>query len=193
MKQWKLWLIPLAIVLVVFLVKTIGVNGSAEIQVPVDTAQSVFAQEVQSMDREKALIMNGSAAPFEKAVVTARVAGIVKTILVENGQKMQAGQALVILENDPYQTAVQVNEALLAKAETQLDVTQANLERVEILYAGGAVSDKDYQDLTAALDIAKADVKTASAALANARRDLQNTTITAPITGMVVNCNYRYR
>ncbi len=189
MNKWKLWLIPLAIVLVVVLIKTIGMNSSSETVLNADITQSVLVEEVQQMDQDKALVMNGTAAPYEKAMVTARAAGIVQSLLVENGQEVQAGQALAVLESDAYQTAVQINQAVLSQAETKLSVTRADQERMQTLYNNGAISEKDYQDITAALKIAEADYANASAALTNSQRDLKNTTITAPISGIAANRN----
>ncbi len=190
MNKWKLlWLIPLLIVVVVVFGKSLNLNSPSETTLTTDVSQTVLAEEAQQMDREKVLLMNGTIAPYEKALVTARVAGIVQNISVENGKTIQAGQTLAVLESDAYQNAVELNQAVLSKAETQLSITRSDHERVQVLYDHGAVSEKEFQDLTAALKIAEADYAAASAALTNSQRDLQHTIITAPISGIAVNRN----
>ncbi|KUG04956.1 cobalt/zinc/cadmium efflux rnd transporter, membrane fusion protein, czcb family [hydrocarbon metagenome] len=190
MNRWKLlWLLPLAMVAAVVIMKSMGMNSPSETILTADVTQTVLVEEAQEIDQEKVLIMNGTVAPYEKAQVTARVAGIVQSILVENGQEVRSGQALAVLESGAYQTVVEINQAVLSQAETKLSITRADHERTEVLYNSGAVSEKDFQDLSAALNIAEADYIKASAALANSKRDLENTTITAPISGIAVNRN----
>lgn len=170
-----------------------------------------------------------------KAVVTPitpQVAGTITEVLVENGQIVEAGDVLLRIDPRPYQIAKQRAEAQLAsatqsvgassaqvsgaqarvtRAQSNLETTRLQAERVFALEKKGLVAvakaDDARGDLTEAqaeLENAQADlarakeqlgsegtdnpqIQQALAALAEAELDLEWTQLTAPARGVVSN------
>jgi len=92
-------------------------------------------------------------------------------VLVSAGQAVQAGQALIELDQAPFQAALQSAEATLSAAE------KAN-ERQQRLAGEGIVPRKD-------AELAAADVAKARADAAAARRMAQLAVLRSPIAGVV--------
>lgn len=149
--------------------------------------QTVEVKEVASASLEDRLSLSGSLESANKAVISPKVAGRVARILVENGNQVQSGQPLVLLDNQAYQNQLAAAQATLKKAEANLEATRTNHQRIKQMYQGGVVSQKDFDDIEAGLKAAEADASSAAAAASIASEDLANTTITSPIPGMVAN------
>ncbi len=63
---------------------------------------------------------------------------------------------------------------------------ERDFERFKSLHADGIAADADFNKAQYALDVARANVKSAHASLARARRNLGYATITAPVSGTVI-------
>jgi membrane fusion protein (multidrug efflux system) len=107
----------------------------------------------------------------EEANVVAKVSGVVKEILVEEGSKVKAGQALAKLDDE--KLAVQ-----LAQAEATLRKLENDFHRNEELFKKNLVSAEVHQR-------AKAEYQAQKAAYDLARLELDYASIRAPISGVV--------
>lgn len=186
-KKWKLWLLALVLVLALggFIINRIqGQTGAESVNAGV---QAVTTAAVKNEIRQDLLEVTGTVDAVEKTLVTARIAGVVEGLPVDNGARVQAGQLLAQIDAQPYQSLVTVNEAALSKAQTQLRNTRASYERLRQLHEAGAVSEQDFDNIQAALEVAEADVAAAAAALSNAERDLGNARVSSPIGGLIAN------
>lgn len=101
--------------------------------------------------------------------VRARVGGILEKRLYEEGEKVEAGAPLFLIDPSSYEIA-------LADAEARADQAAREKNRLAKLIAANAVSEKAYDDALSAHDVAQA-------ALQRARLDLSWTTVTAPVAG----------
>lgn len=136
----------------------------------------------------------------EPAVLSARVGGYVRSLLVADYQKVKAGDIIAEIESDDYAVRVQAAEASLAKAQAVLDnlsneeaqqgaaieqaeaslhasearliQSQQDFDRKSRLVTSGTVSGKSFDDAKAELASAKASREAAVAALTFARRQL---------------------
>lgn len=185
--KWKLWLIPLAVILALGIFKGGKIWGKDEAPPPDPVVQTVLAKEVVKVKIENSLSFTGSVEAVDEAVISAKVSGRVSQVAVENGAAVGAGQSLVSLENQEYSNGLAISQAALKKAEANLSAVRANYERFKELYQGGAVSKKEFDDLETALRVAEADAASAAAALANAEESLRNTTVSSPLSGVVAN------
>ena len=113
----------------------------------------------------------GRVSAFLVAEVRPQVSGIIQKRLFEEGGDVKAGDIL-------YQIDPALYEAVLARAEANLAAIQSRAGRYKELVAVKAVSQQDYDDITAALKQAEAEVK-------SARINLAYTSITAPISGRI--------
>jgi len=119
------------------------------------------------------------------AQVRARVTGVVKKRLFEEGSIVKAGQSLFQVDDSAYRAALDSAVATQAKAEAGLAQAQALLERNRPLAEARAISQQDWVATQAAQKQAVADVAAAKAAVAQARLNVEYAKVEAPITGRI--------
>ena len=107
--------------------------------------------------------LDGLIQPVKQSTISAQAAGRVATLLVKAGDKVQAGQLLLSIDDREAQTGVQRSQAQVAQAQAELRNAQANFDRTRNLQAKGFVS-------SAALDTADSQLKSALAGRDQARR-----------------------
>jgi multidrug efflux system membrane fusion protein len=143
----------------------------------------VVVAKVRTMDVPYTIEANGVVMPMQAANVAAQVAGLIRRVAFQEGQDVTKGQVLFEIDPRPYQAAYQQALAALARDRA----TAANAERDYQRYASLAQQDyvtKEQADqMRAAAEAGRATVSADEAAVANARFNLDNTTIRAPISG----------
>ncbi len=130
---------------------------------------------------------NGAVAPMQTANVSSQVNGIITRVNFQEGQDVQKGQVLFQIDSRPYEAAY--NQA---KANLLRDSASATYAAIEAMRYDSLVR-KDYvtkeqagqEEMTAAA--AAATVQSDAALLANAKFNLDNTTVRAPISGRTGN------
>ena len=127
----------------------------------------------------------GRTSAYLIAEVRPQVGGIVQKRLFTEGADVKAGEVLYQIDPATYQAAYSSAKALLARAEANLIPARLKTGRYEELVKINAVSQQDYDDATAALKLAEADVESGKAALETARINLAYTSVTAPISGRI--------
>ena len=125
--------------------------------------------------------------------VAARRGGIVREVLVQEGDRVAAGQVLARQEDDEARLAVQSAQAQLAQAQSQLaniqvDISTAQREynRLERLVATNFVAAQRTDQARARLGSQQAAIQTARAQAAQAAYNLELTIIRAPMSGRIV-------
>jgi membrane fusion protein (multidrug efflux system) len=119
------------------------------------------------------------------AEVRPQVGGIIRERLFTEGGDVKAGDVLYQIDPAQYQAAYNSAKAALAKAEANLVPARLKAERYQELVKINAVSQQDYDDASAALKQAGADVEAAKASVETARINLAYTEVTAPISGRI--------
>ncbi len=127
----------------------------------------------------------GRTSAHQVAEVRPQVGGIVQKRLFTEGSDVQAGQVLYQIDPSTYQAAFDNARAALARSEANLPAIRLRAERVKELLADKAVSRQDFDDATAALKQAEADVQYWKATVENAQINLKYTSVTAPISGRI--------
>ncbi|MCX7816389.1 MAG: efflux RND transporter periplasmic adaptor subunit [Syntrophales bacterium] len=133
--------------------------------------------------------LTGRVVPSQISEVRPQVNGIILKRLFQEGSDVKEGQVLYQIDPAPYQAALDNAQAALERAEANLPAIRAKAERVRELLATRAVSQQDYDDVTAALRQAEADVQYWRAVVKTARINLGYTKITAPISGRIGKSN----
>jgi membrane fusion protein, multidrug efflux system len=103
--------------------------------------------------------------------IAARVTGTVLKVNVDDNERVKQGEVLVVLDPTDFEVQVAQAEANYAKAK-------ADDERAQKLQGNGAISQQDYDQFNAALQVAAAQLK-------DARYQLVYTTIVAPADGRI--------
>jgi len=119
------------------------------------------------------------------AEVRPQVSGIIKKRLFTEGSNVKAGQVLYQIDPAAYEAAFASARASQARAEASLVSVRLTEERYRELVKIRAVSQQDYDNASAALKQAEADLAFAKAAVETARINLAYTRIIAPISGRI--------
>ncbi|MBU1701182.1 MAG: efflux RND transporter periplasmic adaptor subunit [Candidatus Eisenbacteria bacterium] len=131
--------------------------------------------------------------------LSSNVPGRVERLHVQEGEWVEKDQPLIDLddtryrsENEQYQAQLQAARSQLRRCETECELSGKNLDRKRQLRDQGLVSTEVFEEIEATFDVNQAlceaqqqELQRLQAALEAARRDLQETHLTAPISGLV--------
>ncbi|MFA4907760.1 MAG: efflux RND transporter periplasmic adaptor subunit, partial [archaeon] len=104
---------------------------------------------------------------------------------VDVGDVVKKGQVLAIVDNEKVKQMVIQAEAGLESARAQYKNVETEWNRINRLYQANAVSQAQFDGVAAQREGAKSAVKQLEAAMANAKSQMQDSYITAPIAGVV--------
>ncbi len=119
------------------------------------------------------------------AEVRPRVSGIVVERVFQQGSKVNEGDVLYRIDPAPFRVQVEKAEATLRRAQSVRQQAQQKADRQEQLRKANVVAAQQFDDASALLAAADADVAIAQAGLAAAQLDLQYADVTAPISGRI--------
>ncbi len=158
-------------------------GGGAAPQGPAAQAVTVVTLRTEpvTLTRELPARIN----PYLIAEVRPQVSGIIEKRLFTEGGEVKAGQGLYQLDDSTYQAQFASAKASLARAEATLNSARLNATRSAGLAKVDAVSQQDYENATAALLQAEADVKLAQASVRSSGIQLGYARIIAPISGRI--------
>ena len=128
---------------------------------------------------------SGRLAPVESAKIRPLVGGVIQKVLFAEGQQVEQGQPLFLIDPRPHQASVAEAEARLAVAQSRAKLAQDELKRSEQLVNDKLISQSIYDAALSAKHVAEADVQQAQAALNQRQLSLEYAHITAPISGRV--------
>jgi multidrug efflux system membrane fusion protein len=125
----------------------------------------------------------GRVEPILTVSVKAQVGGEVTRVFFREGQAVRKGDTLFIIDPRPFEIALKQAEALLEKDRALLQNAQSDVARYADLVKKDYVTKEQYDALVANRDVLAAAVKGDEAAAANARLQLEYTTVRSPIDG----------
>jgi RND family efflux transporter MFP subunit len=114
-----------------------------------------------------------------------QVEGFVRQIMVQAGDRVTAGQPLVQIDPDRQQAAATVTESQRAAREAALALAKQQLDRVQKLFAGGAIARAQVDEAEAAYTSAQAQVNEIQSQMRQDQVQLQYYRVTAPNAGIV--------
>ena len=117
--------------------------------------------------------------------VRARVSGFIDKLHFRDGQLVNVGDLLFTIDKRPFEIAVQSAEAEVARNKAQVDIAELQVERGAALVKSRTITDAEYDQRKANLAVAKAQLKTAEAAVRNAELNLDWTDVRAPLAGRI--------
>lgn len=119
----------------------------------------------------------------QRVEVRARVSGYLDSVHFTEGQLVDAGQLLFVIDQRPFAAQVERARADLARAQTQSKLAQLEFERGQRLEKSRAMSRETLEERRAERDSAQAQVEAAQADLRAAELDLGFTEVRAPMAG----------
>jgi RND family efflux transporter MFP subunit len=134
---------------------------------------------------EDAVPVTGTLDPIDRAEVRAALEGDLDAVYVREGQPVSAGQVLARFRAVEQAGENASAQADLASARTALSTAQWNLDQTRDLYRQGAVPERDVRVGEQEVAAARARVAAADARLRTTSRDVQDTRVVAPVSGVV--------
>jgi multidrug efflux system membrane fusion protein len=147
----------------------------------------VEVHPVETRNVEYSVTAVGSLDAFERVAVTARVAGAVERVSFREGQLIRRGQTLVEIEPERYRLAVDAAQATMNKALASKSEAEAGYARRQEANAknAGLIRGEEIETWRTKVQTAAAEVTQAEAALAQAKLNLRDAFVSAPVSGII--------
>ena len=117
--------------------------------------------------------------------VRARVSGFLEKVNFSDGQMVEKGQVLFVIDQRPFRIELERAKAGYEQALASLKTAEDNYNRVESLKETGALSTEEYDRRKQAFVHARASLELAAASVDHAKLNLEFTEVKAPISGLV--------
>lgn len=192
----RLW-IGAAVVAVVIVAGVTLFHDSAPVKVQIEMARMAVA------DSSTATVLDatGYVVARRTATVSSKVTGKVAEIYIEEGQQVEKDQVVARLDDSNTLKSLELSKAELNAAKTQVAETQARLTEAKLTLERNtelarrqlistAVLDKaraDFESLRAQVDSRQADIAVSQKRLALQQQNLDDLTLRAPFTGVVIS------
>lgn len=132
---------------------------------------------------------NGVVQPINKVEIKSKASGQIVQLNFEEGQEIEKGTLLLLLDQKVVQNDYDQSKADLAVGEANLSQAENNNNRTKELFAKSLVSEQERDQANVDYVRAKAQLVKAKAALSSAEERLLETKIVAPITGTILTRN----
>lgn len=158
---------------------------------PPPAAPEVSVLEVQPRQARVTVEYVAETEAFNTVEIRPRVGGLLDRQDVVEGAHVKKGQVLFVIDSQPYVAARASARAAVAEAKASMQQAERDFARVAPLSNLNAVSQQELDAVTARLGAARASVDAAQAALRTAELNLDYTTVTSPIDGIVGRAQIR--
>ena len=172
-------------VLGLFFLFPLFLAGCAEEEKIVEEIRSIKTVTASILGTGRVLKFSGIVQAVDSSALSFEVGGQVKTVNVDIGDRVEKGQILAELDQEPYQLELKSAQAELGKARANLTNMKADFEREEAIFQEGAGSKKRLDQARFGYEEARAGVQYAISKLKLAERDLRKTVLYAPYNGSI--------
>ena len=128
---------------------------------------------------------SGELEAFRKVNVSPKRQGVLEKLYVEEGDSVQAGQALALMDGGDLNERLDELRAQLRSAKAQLNRSQSELQRRGALIRQGGISLDDYNSARSTFLVDKAAVEAAQQRLEQRMKEQGDLTVRAPFAGVV--------
>lgn len=146
---------------------------------------------LQPVSRELSSVYSATIRGKQDIDIRPKVSGYITEIHVREGSYVRRGSPLFIIDQVPYQAALQTAEANVNIAKAAVEAATLTLASKEKLFKENIISDYEYQLAKTTLDKEKAQLELARANEINARNNLSYTVVKSPADGVVGNLPFR--
>ncbi|MFQ5746268.1 MAG: efflux RND transporter periplasmic adaptor subunit [Gemmatimonadota bacterium] len=192
-------LIGLGVVVLLGLLAALSLRGANREGIEVRT------EKVGRRDLVSRVTATGYIEPRTSVDISADVSGRIVELNVEEGQDVQEGDLLLVIDPARFEAALERSQAALAEAEAREVQARANYEQAQRDWdrirqlkdvGGNLITDSEYEQSRTQADVQKAlwesakhNVEIARASVAEAEDQLSKTVIEAPMSGRVTRLN----
>ena len=148
-----------------------------------DNEFPVVAAATQSAEMQTTYpaIING----IQDVEIRPKLQGFLTQINVSEGQTVQAGQVMFVIDNETYQAQVRQAQATVNTAQSQVNTAKLTYDNSVQLHENHVIGDYELQTAENSLKSAQAQLAQAQAALASARESLSFCYVKSPARGVV--------
>ncbi|HEX8963428.1 MAG TPA: efflux RND transporter periplasmic adaptor subunit, partial [Rhodocyclaceae bacterium] len=150
---------------------------------PVRQPATVAVAQARRANVPYVIEANGVVAPMQSVAVTPQVDGIIVSVDFQEGQEVRQGQALFHVDARPYENAYEQALAGLARDSATWVNAKSNADRYKQLLAAKVITPQEGDVQLTSAATAEATLRSDRAAVAQAKFNLDNTVIRAPIAG----------
>ncbi len=175
----KLLLLPLPLPLLLLFTAAACSKAAAPVKPPV----AVSVATAERGDAPYIVHANGLVEPAQTVAIQSQVGGVLTAVHFKEGDEVKAGQVLFEIDPRPFQAAYAQAVAVLARDNANLVSAKNDADRYAALVQKDFVTKSQADQAVAAAAAAKALVAADQASLDNAKFNLENATITSPISG----------
>jgi HlyD family secretion protein len=134
-----------------------------------------------------AVRLSGTVQPVVQVELKAEVSGRILRLPVLEGAAVKRGDLLVQIDPEPFQLKVDRAQLVVDRARLALSIAKRDLSRTKVLIPTGTVSSDAVEDLETALSRAELDLRDAQLQAREARKDLANAQLRAPMDGRLIS------
>jgi len=169
-----------AVVILVIIVANLA-SGKKEIEVQ---AEKVFRADIT----EK-VTGNGKIYPVVDVDISAKVSGEILAIKAMEGDTVEAGAVLVILDGEQYKAMRDRARSQIQGAQAEVKLATSEWERAKELFAKNLISQAELEMAEAKLESAQSMLQQAQASLIETEDALNKTVLKAPMRGVIIRKN----
>ncbi len=144
------------------------------------TVSKPLVQDVTEWDE-----YTGRLQAVDEVEIRSRVSGYLESINFKDGEIVEEGQLLFLIDPRPYQAVLDQNKAALTRAQVRLKLAKNDLNRAQRLFKSRAISEEELDSRTQEERQAVAALEEAKAAVNAAELDVEFTQIKSPIKGRI--------
>lgn len=168
----------------------LGLSGCKDAS-PAVEGSSYKTLVVGPADRTLSRQFTASIKGRQSVEIRPQVSGTITQVCINEGAKVEKGQPLFVIDQVPYQAALETAVANVKSAEASVANARMTVGSKQVLYDNKVISDFDLQTSRNALQEAEAALAQAKAQETNARNDLSYTVVKSPVDGVTGMLPYR--
>lgn len=188
MKNHKVRLLMLGLMLLVLLTmawRIFGKEDEASMNMPL----SVSRDTVKLTTKPSVKPLPGNVEGLTSAIISSRFSGHVTNVLVEDGQSVEAGQPLFVMDSVELRNNLRVAQNNVNQTRARYNNDEDEYERYASLYEKGACSRQQLESYHTKMLASQADYDSAEANLSSARKQVADATVVSPVSGVIANKN----
>jgi len=163
-------------------------NGQEKVTpTPADSATPIATAQPTSTAHEASQFyeVSATAAAARTSRLSAKGGGILRKIRVREGETVKTGQALAILDSTDISIRAQSAAVAHAQAVEALKNARSDLDRANMLFDAGALTDQTIEKAQMGLKMAELQVQAAKVGMQMAHQALADATLVAPFNGVI--------
>lgn len=168
-------------------------------------AKEVEVSTVSERVISPSILASGFLAHEEEVMLSSEVIGKVDEIFIEEGERVQAGQLVLRVDDRNFlagleqsEASVRLNTIDIERQEVRIENLERQFERTSSLYESALVGEEEFDIMRNQLELARIDLKSSRERLAQAQAQLEQvndqlskTRIVSPIDGLITSLDIK--